>query len=52
MQAQTTMRRRIAALVLATMMAASGAFAASAMFASSDANALVGNTSYSQSVEQ
>jgi hypothetical protein len=40
MHAQTTMRRRIAALVLATMLAASGAFAASATFAASDAHAV------------
>jgi len=40
MHAQTTMRTRIAALVLATMLAASGAFAASATFASRDAHAI------------
>ena len=36
----TTARNRVAALVLAALMAATGAFAASATFAASDAYAL------------
>ena len=37
----TNTRKRVAALVLAAMMAAAGAFAASATFAASDAHAVV-----------
>lgn len=40
----TTTRKRVAALVLAAMVAAAGAFAASATFAASDAQALSGIT--------
>ena len=44
----TTARNRVAALVLAALMAATGAFAASATFAASDAHALVANTGNAQ----
>ena len=44
----TTARNRVAALVLAALMAATGAFAASATFAASDAHA-VNNTGNAQS---
>ena len=43
----TTTRNRVAALVLAAIMAATGAFAASATFAASDAHA-VNNTGNAQ----
>ena len=44
----TTTRNRVAALVLAAIMAATGAFAASATFAASDAHALTSNTGNAQ----
>ena len=44
----TTTRQRVAALILATMMAAAGAFVALSTLAASDAHALMGNTGNAQ----
>ena len=46
----TEVKRRTAALILATLMAAAGAFAASATVATSDAHAMIGNTGNTQTL--